>query len=72
MKIWLGSFVILGWLGVQASPLFEQVSGGENSFADPSNLSQWLGPLAPIALSPFFGLTLLSGGNIWTGLAAGE
>ncbi len=29
------------------------------------HLTDWLGPLAPVALSPFFGITLLSGLAIW-------
>lgn len=28
-----------------------------------SSVSQWLGPLAPIAISPFFGITLLAGAS---------
>lgn len=28
-------------------------------------ISEWLGPLAPVGLSPFFGITCLSGMSIW-------
>ncbi|TWU42857.1 hypothetical protein [Novipirellula artificiosorum] len=35
------------------------------SWADSLGLADWLGPLAPVALSPFFGVTCLSGLAIW-------
>ncbi|WP_150076375.1 hypothetical protein [Roseiconus nitratireducens] len=36
-----------------------------NTFVESLHLADWLGPLAPIALSPFFGLTVLSGLALW-------
>ncbi|MFK8113529.1 MAG: hypothetical protein AB8B91_15090 [Rubripirellula sp.] len=36
-----------------------------NSFVDTTHAADWLGPLAPVALSPFFGVTLLSGMSLW-------
>lgn len=35
------------------------------AWADRLNLADWLGPLAPLALSPFFGVACLSGLAIW-------
>ncbi|WP_404307492.1 hypothetical protein [Neorhodopirellula lusitana] len=34
-------------------------------WADRLNLADWLGPLAPLALSPFFGVACLSGLALW-------
>lgn len=36
-----------------------------NSMVSSLNVADWLGPLAPVALSPFFGLACLSGLSIW-------
>ena len=36
-----------------------------NATVQSLNLADWLGPLAPVALSPFFGLACLSGLAIW-------
>ncbi|TWT91258.1 hypothetical protein [Stieleria varia] len=36
-----------------------------NSWAESLHLADWLGPLAPLALSPFFGITCLSGLALW-------
>ena len=36
-----------------------------SSWAQSMHLADWLGPLAPVALSPFFGITCLSGMSIW-------
>ena len=36
-----------------------------NSVVSSLNVADWLGPLAPVALSPFFGLACLSGLSIW-------
>ncbi len=49
-------------LAQQLSPALDPASQG-NGPASPLPLSaaEWLGPLAPIALSPFFGLAVLSG-----------
>lgn len=35
------------------------------AWAESLNIADWLGPLAPIALSPFFGITMLSGLALW-------
>ncbi|MCC9658568.1 hypothetical protein [Rhodopirellula halodulae] len=35
------------------------------AWADQLNLADWLGPLAPLALSPFFGVACLSGLSLW-------
>jgi hypothetical protein len=35
------------------------------AWADRLNLADWLGPLAPLALSPFFGVACLSGLALW-------
>lgn len=34
-------------------------------FGETLAITEWLGPLAPIGLSPFFGITCLSGMSIW-------
>ncbi|MEM9643773.1 MAG: hypothetical protein AAF989_02170 [Planctomycetota bacterium] len=36
-------------------------SAWANELTDQLNVADWLGPLAPVALSPFFGIALLSG-----------
>ncbi|KAA1258973.1 hypothetical protein LF1_14980 [Rubripirellula obstinata] len=36
-----------------------------SSWATASGITDWLGPLAPVALSPFFGVTCLSGLALW-------
>ncbi len=36
-----------------------------NTVVQSLNVTDWLGPLAPVALSPFFGLACLSGMSIW-------
>lgn len=36
-----------------------------NTMVSSLNIADWLGPLAPVALSPFFGLACLSGMAIW-------
>lgn len=36
-----------------------------NTVVESLHLADWLGPLAPVALSPFFGLACLSGMSIW-------
>lgn len=36
-----------------------------SSWATSSGITDWLGPLSPVALSPFFGVTCLSGLAIW-------
>ncbi|MEO9590187.1 hypothetical protein [Rhodopirellula bahusiensis] len=35
------------------------------AWADQLNLADWMGPLAPLALSPFFGVACLSGLSLW-------
>tara|TARA_R110002073_G_scaffold336585_1_gene536367 strand:+ start:13609 stop:14940 length:1332 start_codon:yes stop_codon:yes gene_type:complete len=35
------------------------------AWADQLHLADWLGPLAPLALSPFFGVACLSGLSLW-------
>lgn len=40
-------------------------SSWANGLIDMTNATEWLGPLAPLALSPFFGVTLLSGLSLW-------
>ncbi|HAC92573.1 MAG TPA: hypothetical protein DCF63_18375 [Planctomycetaceae bacterium] len=46
-------------IGIQLNPSPGTATGQD--FVQQLGLSDWLGPLAPIALSPFFGLALLSG-----------
>ncbi len=36
-----------------------------NHWVSSLGLAEWLGPLAPVALSPFFGVTCLSGLSLW-------
>ena len=36
-----------------------------SSWVNSTEVAQWLGPLAPVALSPFFGVTCLSGLALW-------
>ncbi len=36
-----------------------------SAWAESLNLADWLGPLAPVALSPFFGIALLSGLSLY-------
>jgi len=36
-----------------------------SAFAESLGIADWLGPLAPVALSPFFGVTCLSGLALW-------
>jgi hypothetical protein len=36
-----------------------------NQWVSSLGIAEWLGPLAPVALSPFFGITLLSGLSLW-------
>ena len=36
-----------------------------SSWANTSGITEWLGPLAPVALSPFFGVMCLSGLSLW-------
>jgi hypothetical protein len=36
-----------------------------SSLVSSIGIADWLGPLAPVALSPFFGVTLLSGSALW-------
>lgn len=36
-----------------------------NQWVSSLGLADWMGPLAPVALSPFFGVTLLSGLALW-------
>jgi hypothetical protein len=36
-----------------------------SAWADSLGIADWLGPLAPVALSPFFGVTCLSGLALW-------
>ncbi len=39
----------------------QNIAQSSQKFAERVNAAEWLGPLAPIALSPFFGMTCLSG-----------
>ncbi len=43
------------------NPLTNSDMSKANSLAGSVRASEWLGPLAPIAISPFFGVTLLAG-----------
>ena len=42
----------------------EDIAAASN-WATASGVTDWLGPLAPVALSPFFGVTCLSGLALW-------
>jgi|694.fasta_scaffold00384_31 hypothetical protein len=49
-------------IGIQLNPSPDTATAQTGQdFIQQLGLSDWLGPLAPIALSPFFGLALLSG-----------
>ena len=44
-----------------SNPLSANEMAKVNGLAGSVKISEWLGPLAPIAISPFFGITLLAG-----------
>ena len=44
-----------------SNPLSANEMAKANGLAGSVKISEWLGPLAPIAISPFFGITLLAG-----------
>ncbi len=46
-------------------PMSAEQIAGANSWANSIGIADWLGPLAPVALSPFFGVTCLSGLALW-------
>lgn len=46
-------------------PLSEVEIAAASQWVESLNMTEWLGPLAPVALSPFFGIALLSGLAIW-------
>lgn len=50
----------------QTSPSLAQIDAeAAQRLGDSISTSEWLGPMAPIALSPFFGITCLSGMSIF-------
>lgn len=50
------------WLGVrQSSGLSAETMAASGAISSQIAASEWLGPMAPIALSPFFGLAALTG-----------
>ena len=46
-------------------PIDAEDIAAASSWATASGVTDWLGPLAPVALSPFFGVTCLSGLALW-------
>ena len=48
-------------LPTQPTPQDLQIVESSKKFAESYSIADWMGPLAPIALSPFFGLACLSG-----------
>ena len=65
-------------IGYSVDAVFAQDSSLLNSVTTPEivagqqlvntlSIAQWLGPLAPVALSPFFGITCLSGLSLYGG-----
>lgn len=46
-------------------PLEAEQIGSTNQWVTSLGLAEWMGPLAPVALSPFFGVTCLSGLSLW-------
>ena len=46
-------------------PLDSEKISSANQWVSSLGLAEWLGPLAPVALSPFFGVTCLSGLSLW-------
>lgn len=46
-------------------PLDSAEIASTNQWVSSLGLAEWLGPLAPVALSPFFGVTCLSGLSLW-------
>ncbi len=48
-------------LSSQSSPISESEITAAQQFGSSISIAQWLGPMAPVALSPFFGITCLSG-----------
>jgi hypothetical protein len=54
-------------LSSQSSPISESEITAAQQFGNSISIAQWLGPMAPVALSPFFGITCLSGMSIFGG-----
>ncbi len=48
-------------------PVSESEITAAQQFGQSMSIAQWLGPMAPIALSPFFGITCLSGMSLFGG-----
>ena len=46
-------------------PLEASDIAATTSWIQATGITEWLGPLAPLALSPFFGVTCLSGISLW-------
>jgi hypothetical protein len=49
------------------SPVSEAEIVAAQQFGQTLSISEWLGPMAPVALSPFFGITCLSGMSMFGG-----
>jgi hypothetical protein len=47
------------------APIDAEHVAAASSWVSGLGLTEWMGPLAPIALSPFFGVTLMSGLALW-------
>ena len=48
-------------------PISESEIAAAQQFGQSMSIAQWLGPMAPIALSPFFGISCLSGMSLFGG-----
>ena len=51
--------------GELEGPLDATEIAAANQWVSSLGIAEWLGPLAPVALSPFFGVTCLSGLSLW-------
>ena len=49
----------------QPEPISAQEIAAAQQFGQTLGIADWLGPLAPVALSPFFGITLMSGFSLF-------
>ena len=50
-----------------SSPISEADITAAQQFGHSITVPEWLGPMAPVALSPFFGITCLSGMSLYGG-----
>ena len=51
----------------ESSPISESDITAAQQFGHSITVPEWLGPMAPVALSPFFGITCLSGMSLFGG-----